>query len=241
MQARFRMYRLRLQAIQAHTGIAGMHFALKPLTCPDDLLSALSPSNGPSHTPPFSEVECELDAAKALAEGASQYVHRLSRKEYMVLNGKRQIWELVEEVEAVNAISATHVAEARLWWKNKPGQQTNHHSNTQVATNIAKMMLRRLPEDDNFRAELQQASRMKLFYANGYWDFRRQLFEPHEGGHAMTAARISRPFPDWPGDEAIQEFNSRVLALIFPMDDERQAFLTFASRGLAGMVQVRIN
>jgi hypothetical protein len=182
------------------------------------------------------KVASEREAAVALLRYAHEYVRRLDREEYMVLVPDK-VWRSMNETKAIREV-AVRVTKATLRWKGKGKKiaRKHHHQSVAVSSQIAKQMLREMKETPHFVEKLQESAHMRLFYRDGFYDFERGEFTSEEGPGVVTASRISRRFPKAPGPIATQEFMDRVLIPIFPIEDERVAFLTYLARGLAGVV-----
>lgn len=230
---------MHIQVVEAKTGVSGIHFEVKPLWCPSDLSFTAPADDMPTLAAPLQEVQSESDAGNTLLKDSHRYIRRLAEEEYMVLNAHRRTWEFKKPSTAIHAIFAQYVAEAPLWWLNKsPSEAPVHHQSVAVARRIADYMVNKMPSDVSFADKLQSAGRHRLYYTDGYFDFERRCFQTHEAADAITTIRVDKPFPQDPGDEAKQEFMERVWDEIFPRGEERDAFLTFTARGLAGLVEV---
>ena len=223
------------EIIEEQVGIPGIRFEIKQMECLQDLDFTAPAEGGQPPLPPLQNVRSEREAAAALLETSKEYVRKLASAEFMVLNPHTRTWELQNKAGAIACVYSMRVVEARLLWPDKPDSAT-HHQNVAPAERIAKLMLDKMPPDTAFPEQLQRASRDRLFYANGYWDFQSASFETHESADVITPTRIATPFPAHPGEAAMEEIKRRVWNAIFPREDECQAMLTFLARGLAGRV-----
>ena len=177
----------------------------------------------------------ERAAAQVLIEKSSKYVRRLTHGEYMV-RMEDGVWKIMDEAEAIREIGTNHIPEAHFYWpeKTRSGMNLFHHG-VAVSSNIGRFLLRKIPKEPFFSQELQDNVHMRLFYENGFYDFSERRFETR-GGDFLIASRICTRFPADPEPGAVDEFMERILKPIFPIEDERNGFLTFLARGFAGEV-----
>jgi hypothetical protein len=185
------------------------------------------------------KVASEGEAATELLKRSHEYVRRLTREEYMVLLPDK-VWRSMNQEKAVKEVGV-RVVEAELRWKGKKNvARVHHHETVAVSNQIAKQMLRVMRETPSFTSRLQTSAYRRLFYRGGFYDFTRGRFTCEEGADIPTASRIPMKFPNRPGEAKTQEFMNRVLIPIFPIEDEREAFLTYLARGLAGEVTEKL-
>ena len=177
----------------------------------------------------------ERAAAQVLIEKSSKYVRRLTHGEYMV-RMEDGVWKIMDEAEAIREIGTNHIPEAHFYWpeKTRSGMNLFHHG-VAASSNIGRFLLRKIPKEPSSLRSCRimctcVCSTRTAFTTSENGDSRRA------GGDFLIASRICTRFPADPEAGAVDEFMERILKPIFPIEDERNGFLTFLARGFAGEV-----
>lgn len=105
--------------------------------------------------------------------------------------------------------------------------------NIQGATNLQKMCMVNMPDDDGeFVKKLWETNIGKLCFTNGYYCFKSKAFKPYDD-ETFSPIYIKREFPVR-NETKIKEVFDKVLKPIFWNEEQLNYFLHWASRGLAG-------
>jgi len=111
-----------------------------------------------------------------------------------------------------------------------------YSSDTKGANNILSAFLTKIPINNNLLERILKSSKNKLFFNNGYYDFKQQKFiNDFEG--VETLIKIDRHF-----EECSVEQQNKIKKLIFEpvFDDDTGEALILFSRALAGHVEDKL-
>lgn len=91
--------------------------------------------------------------------------------------------------------------------------------------------------DELFCNKLWESNLYKLSYNNGVYFFKTKEFKPYPVADVMSVSKIPFDFTVERDENVIQEIYDRLLNPVFPDKIQRQSYLRFISRGLAGHIE----
>ena len=105
------------------------------------------------------------------------------------------------------------------------------------AKNVREAVFNRSHRDEDFADKINEWSKCKLCYKNGYYDFQKGQFMPYDTD-VFTTIRINRDYDDDVSQKDIDELYNRVLQPIFAENQEMlKYFLDQMARVMAGHVE----
>ena len=102
--------------------------------------------------------------------------------------------------------------------------------------NILKMFLARMPTDDNFIDKTWNSNLYKIFFLNGYYDFKSSTFKNYDN-ESYTTVYINKHYINNANEDDMKKIYELILDPIFSNKEQQNYILNWFARGLAGHVE----
>ena len=123
---------------------------------------------------------------------------------------------------------------SKIYKQDTKGNPKPYSGNVSGAKHVIEAVKAKLRDDPNFSKTLWSGSIGKVFFADGYYDFKNSAFVSSvKPDDSLTTIRLSYSFPER-DENMINEVRENVLNSIFPNPDVRDTFMAHIARGVAG-------
>ena len=204
-----------------------VEFCLKPM---DEVMDLSGMTMSVAATDDIIVVHDDDGAAAVFIERHGDIVKKSNGRIFVF--GRDHTWNNNNSI--VDSVLLDTCLKSNIYKRDEKDRPKPYSGNVKSAKNVIEAVKVRLVDDPTFSKQLWSGSIGKLFFRDGYWDFKKAAFVASVApDDSMTTIRLSYDFPER-NDAKMKEVREKLLDTIMPDKAVCKTMLAHIARALAG-------